>query len=124
MLQTTCADIVSIEDGCSKKVHILFDSGAQRSYITKELQKSLNLKPLRVERIVLNVFGKKGGKIMNVVAVKFKVETVTDKIFMEALCILTISSQLSNQDSQYVLSQNYPHLQGLNIASGSSRNKF
>ena len=37
LLQTACADIVSIENGCSKKVHILFDSGAQRSYITKEL---------------------------------------------------------------------------------------
>ena len=97
-MQTNCADIVSIEDGCSKKVHILFDSGAQRSYITKELQKSLNLKPLKVERIVLNVFGKKGGKIMNVVAVKFKVEMVTDKIFMEALCIPTISTWLSNQN--------------------------
>ena len=41
-------------------MHILFDSGAQRSYITKELQKTL-LKLLRVERIVLNVFGKEGG---------------------------------------------------------------
>ena len=67
------------------------------------------MKPLRVERIVLNVFGKEGGKIMNVDAVKFKVEPVTGKIFMEALCIPTVSSQLSNQDSLYVFSQNYPH---------------
>ena len=124
LLQTACADIVSIENGCSKKVHILFDSGAQRSYITKELQKSLNLKPLRVERIVLNVFGKEGGKIINVDVVKFKVETVTDKIFMEALCIPTISARLSNQNSQYVLSQNYPHLQGLSIANSSSKTSF
>ena len=124
LLQTACADIVSIENGCSKKVHILFDSGAQRSYITKELQKSLNLKPLRVERIVLNVFGKEGGEIMNVDVVKFKVETVTDKIFMEALCIPTISARLSNQNSQYVLSQNYPHLQGLSIANSSSKTSF
>ena len=58
LLQTFCADIVSIENGCSKKIHTLFDSGTQQSYITKELRKSLNLKPLRVERIVLNVFGK------------------------------------------------------------------
>ena len=71
-MQTVCADIVSIDDGCSKKVHIHFDSGAQRSYITKELQKSLNLKPLIVERIVLNVHSKEGGEIMNVDVVKFK----------------------------------------------------
>ena len=30
LLQTACADIVSIENGCSKKVHALFDSGSQR----------------------------------------------------------------------------------------------
>ena len=105
-------------------MHILFDSRAQRSYITTELQKSLNLKPLRVERIVLNVFGKEGGEIMNVDVVKFKLETVTDKIFMEALCIPTISARLSNQNSQYVLSQNYPHLQGLSIANSSSKTSF
>ena len=91
-------------------MHILFDSRAQRSYITTELQKSLNLKPLRVERIVLNVFGKEGGEIMNVHVLKIKVETVTDKIFMEALCIPIINFQLSNQNSQYFLSQSYLHL--------------
>ena len=53
------------------------------------MQKSLNLKPLRVERIVFSVFGKEGGEIMNVDVLKIKVETVTDKIFMEALCIPT-----------------------------------
>ena len=99
MLQTACAVKVSIENGCSKKVHILFDSDAQRSYITKELQKSLNVKPLRVEIIVLNVFDK-GGEIMNVDVAKFNIETVTDKIIMEALCIPTISARLINQDSQ------------------------
>ena len=41
---------------------------------------------------------------MNADVVKFKVETVTDKIFMEALCIPTISAQLSNQNRQCVLS--------------------
>ena len=84
----------------------------------------MNLKPLRVERIVLNVFGKEGGKIINADVVKFKVETVTDKIFMEALCIPTISARLSNQNSQCVLSQNYPHLQGLSIANSSSKTSF
>ena len=40
---------------------------------------------------------------------------------MEALHIPTISAQLSNQNSQYVLSQNYPHL---NIANSSSKTSF
>ena len=61
---------------------------------------------------------------MNLDVVKFKVETVTDKIFMEALCIPAISTQLGNQNSQYVLSQNYPHLQGLSIANSSFKTSF
>ena len=44
----------------------------------------MNLKLLRVERIVLNVFGKEDGEIMNVGVVKFKIKTVTDNLFMEA----------------------------------------
>ena len=88
-----------------KKCIILFDSGVQRSYIKKELQQRLNLKPARVERIILNVSGKVGGETMNLHVVKFKVETVKDEIFMEALCIPTISTQLSNQNGHYVLSQ-------------------
>ena len=43
---------------------------------------------------------------------------------MEALCIPTISTQPSNQNIQYVLSQNYPHLQGLNITNSSSKTSF
>ena len=43
---------------------------------------------------------------------------------MEALCIPTISTQLSNQNSQYILSQNYPHLQGLNITNSSFKTSF
>ena len=39
LLQTACTDIVSIENAYSKK-----ESGAQRSYITKELERSFNLK--------------------------------------------------------------------------------
>ena len=57
LLQTACVgDIVSIENGGSKKMHILFDSGTQRFYITKQLQKRLGLKQLRVERMVFKCF--------------------------------------------------------------------
>ena len=38
LLQIAWADKVSIENGCSKKVHTIFDVGAQRFYITKELE--------------------------------------------------------------------------------------
>ena len=43
---------------------------------------------------------------------------------MKFLCIPTISAQLSNQNGQYALSQNYHHLQGLNIASSNPKTSF
>ena len=64
LLQTACADIVSMENDC-KNGHKLFDRGDN--------------------------------------------------------CIPTISAPLNDQNSQYVLSQNYPHL---NIANNSFRISF
>ena len=87
LFQRACADKVLNKNECSKKVHTLFDSGAQRSYITKELQKRLNLKLLTVESIVLRFLVRQIGGIMNINILKLKVKTVTDKSFMEALCI-------------------------------------
>ena len=49
---------------------------------------------------------------------------VTDKIFMETLCIPKINGQLSNQKGRYILYKYYPHLQGLNIANSSSKTSF
>ena len=37
---------------------------------------------------------------MNAEVVKLEVKTVIDKIFMEAFCIPTTTTQLSNQNSQ------------------------
>ena len=65
--------------------------------LKQETLKSLYIKIVRrIERIVLNIFDKEGGEIMNVDGVKFKVKTVTDKILMETLCILKSSAQLSS----------------------------
>ena len=69
----------------------------------------MNLKPLKVKEIVLKVFGEEGGETMDVDGVKFKVKTVKDKIIMGVLCIPRISAQVSTQNGQYVLSENYSH---------------
>ena len=61
---------------------------------------------------------------MKVYVEKFKVKMVTGKIFVEALCISTITAQISNQKSQHVLSQNYPQLHGLNIENSGSKTSF
>ena len=78
--------------------------------LTVEIKTHIKMTIKQRLTIVLNVFGKEGGEIMNVHVLKIKVETVTDKIFMEALGIPIINFLLSNQNSQYVLSQSYLHL--------------
>ena len=53
MLQTANAEVINLDNRNSEKYNILFDSGAQRTYITKSLKDKLNLLPIRHEIIVL-----------------------------------------------------------------------
>ena len=68
---------VSISGVNNKKqfdnVQLLFDSANQRSYISEELRKSLNLPILRKETIAINTFGNKEAqvKVIDVVPVRF-----------------------------------------------------
>ena len=52
-------------------VQLLFDGGSQRSYISEDLRKKLNLPTLRKENIAINTFGNKENQSIDVVPVKF-----------------------------------------------------
>ena len=62
-LQTANAEVIDLDNRNSEKCNILFDSGAQRTYITKSLKDKLNLLPIRHERISIKVFGTTDSKI-------------------------------------------------------------
>ena len=66
------------------------------------------IKPLRVERIILNFLCKESGGIVNVNVVKFKDKTITDKIFNKTYIVLSFKS----------------NLKCLNIANSSSKTGF
>ena len=66
------------------------------------------IKPLRVERIILNFLCKESGGIVNVNVVKFKDKKITDKIFNKTYIVLSFKS----------------NLKGLNIANSSSKTGF
>ena len=57
LLQSANAEVINLDKRNSEKCNILFDSGAQRTYITKSLKDKLNLLPIRHERISIKVFG-------------------------------------------------------------------
>ena len=66
LLQTAYASISDTDLKNSQKLFILFDSGAQRSYITEILKSQLNLQVIRTERIVIKVFGNTDAELKNV----------------------------------------------------------
>ena len=93
-----------IKNDCCWNVHILFDSGAQRSYVTiQKVQTKLSLKPVRVEKIVYTFLIRMIGKLWMLDVVKSKIETITDKVFMEALRILIVLSLLIKTVSMFYL---------------------
>ena len=62
LLQTAHARASASTSGPSVPVRILFDNGSELSYITERLQRQLNLKSTRVEKLHLNTFGHDGYK--------------------------------------------------------------
>ena len=89
-----------------QKSLILSDSGAQRTYITKELKEKLNLVPFNKEKIAINAFASTESKIQNIEVVKFIVIGARKNVYVEALVIPKICSNLYNQYSNC----NFKHL--------------
>ena len=120
LLQTAYASISDTDLKNSQKSFILFDSGAQRSYITESLKSQLNLQAIRTECIVIKEFGNTDAELKNVDVVNLKVSGLKEQIFVEALVIPEIYNSLTNQCSKTVIQENYPHLQGLQFADFSN----
>ena len=67
----------------SKKI-ILFDNGAQHTYISKELKEKLNLVPFKQEKIAVNVFDRtEESKVQNI-DVKFIVISGRKNVYVGA----------------------------------------
>ena len=57
LMQTAKSHTKNPSKGIQESVRILFDSGSQRTYITENLAKKLNLKLGKVNEIALVTFG-------------------------------------------------------------------
>ena len=60
LFQTARADILPVDDSVQVHTRILFDSGSQRSYISDKVRHALQLKAIRVEKVVIKTFGQIG----------------------------------------------------------------
>ena len=74
LLQTAHARASASAGGASVPVRVLFDNGSQLSYVTERLQRQLNLKPTRIEKLHLNTFGCDGYKTQACAVVKLYIQ--------------------------------------------------
>ena len=93
----------------------MFDSGSQRIYVNEHLKQILNMKTLRIEKLILKIFGnyKSSANLFNVVEIKLN--GMKKDFVIEALVVPQICSPITNQIVIQV-SQNYPQLKNLRLA--------
>lgn len=105
-------------------MHVLFNCGSQRSYVTEGLCSKLQLSPIQSEQLHLNTFGDAQHKPKNCKLFKLYLGKLdfTDKTEILALSFPIICSTLPAVSN---LSQ-YAHLSGLELAdsSGSGRDSI
>ena len=113
LLQTALAYAFGEDQSKKVPVNILFDSGSQRSYITKELQRKLSLKSSGSETLNLNTFGSEKSFRKRCDRVIVNLEAHDECIPITALSSRAICSPLAS----CVDVRNYLHLEGLDIAN-------
>ena len=78
---------------------------SQRSYISEKVRNRLNLKALRSEKVIIKTFGQgEESKVQKLDIVQFKIKNKFNSNFIvvEALCVPSICSPLTNQCTESV----------------------
>ena len=105
-----------------KNAHLLFDSGSQRSYISKTLREELKLPTVRTEILIIKVFGNDRFKSEKVDIVSLILVGNEKFVTIKAICYPVICSELNNQNIFYAIG-NYKHLQGLSLSDNTHHEK-
>ena len=99
LLQTTNAQVSSVESNSSGLIRILFDTGSQRSQVTIDTRTRLSLPIIRKEKLFIQTFGHYESKLKNVHIVQMKINGKSSNhgVYVEATCVLEICSPLKNK---------------------------
>lgn len=112
ILQTARAFVRGKENDITISARILFDSGSQRSYITKALRDRLNIPRGKCETLHLNTFGGNAHRRQQCDVVELLLRKNGEEISVNALTFPTICSKLPTS----IEINRYPHLQSLQLA--------
>ena len=119
LLKTAIATIRS--DSTAIETNILFDEGAQRSFMSQSLASKLGLQSSTKETINLATFGAVTPTRRNLDVVTIHIETESSgNIPIQALIVPEIATPLQN--SVRTATQNYPYLLGLKLAVTDNEN--
>ena len=102
-------------NGPSVPVRVLFDSGSQLSYVTERVQRQLNIKSTKIEKLHLNTFGHNSYKTQECTVVNLYLQGLQQPKATK-LSALTSPSICFPLPSAIRVSS-YPHLQDLPLAN-------
>ncbi|XP_065064703.1 uncharacterized protein LOC135690935 [Rhopilema esculentum] len=114
LLQTATAYVYGADKAQRMKINVFFDSGSQRSYISEEVRRKLNLEVERQENLNLNTFGTEKSVRKKCDVVKLMLETGIDEtpILISAISYQSICSPINTR----IDVSKYQHLIGLYLA--------
>ena len=117
LLQTARADVCQPgDDSKVQNIHLVFDTGSQKSYVNESLKDALNLKVIGKERLLIKTFGDETARVKTCDIVQLVVKTVDGmEVYISAYVVPKICSPITKQVLQKAVSQ-YKHLQGLQLA--------
>ncbi|XP_063416451.1 uncharacterized protein LOC134698089 [Mytilus trossulus] len=121
VLLKTAISTVSSNENHSSQANILFDEGAQRSFITKDMADKLNLKPVRNEVITVSGFGETNTKVrhLQVATVYLRAET-KELIPINVLIVPKIAHPIQTYSRNQ---SHFPYLKGFKLAHPVSRDE-
>ncbi|XP_071161119.1 uncharacterized protein [Mytilus edulis] len=113
LLKTAIAPVVYNDQ--EVECNILFDEGAQRSFITQKLANQLEIKPTENVSIQLSAFGDLSQKVRNLDTATIQLQTDTgEKVRINTLIVPEIAVPIKNNIS--LTTRSLPHLRELKLA--------
>lgn len=123
LLKTAEGTVTSMDNRHSTSVNILLDEGAQRTFITENTVKQLNITSTRRETINLATFGTNTSGLRHMDVVDINLQTTSgQQVMLSALVVPQISTPVNNLVPATVL--NYPYLQSVPLAKHSDSRTF
>ena len=104
-------------------IRAIFDTGAQRSYVSQRVVDALKLETIDIEKLRIATFGNQKQEVqaVNLVELALCKPETGFKLTLNAFSVPHICSDLQGQDLSWV-KENYPHLRDIEFADSLSDN--